>query len=115
MLIQHTVELLHGNIGFIQQHVVMSRTSSPLDSHMRAEIDIVLPRMGHIVLDYCAWQRISMPISLRVCRREEANVVTLLSDNNCHLGLPIKLADDMRYEGQEFIPYCEGLADPVHP
>ena len=96
MLIEKCLELLDRNIGLIHQHVVMSRTSCSLDGHVRAEIDIILPGVSDIVLNQGTRHRVSILVASHSLGREEANVVTLLSNNNSHLGLSVKLANVTR-------------------
>ena len=115
MLIEQRLKLLNGEIGFIHQHVVMSRTRGSLDSHVRAEIKVVLPRMSHIVLHQCAWHRVTVLVPSQARRREKADVVALLSDDNCHLRLLIRLANVTRSSQTRYIPCYQDLAGPSHP
>ena len=91
MLVQQHMKLLDGNVGLIHQHVIVRRTSRSLYSHVRAEVHIIFPRVGHIVLDQCAWHRIAVLIGCHARRRKEADVMSLLSNNDCHFGLSTKL------------------------
>ena len=59
---------------------------------MRAQIKVILPRVGNIMLDQCAWYRVTVLVAGQARGREEANMVTLLSNYNSHLWLSYKLA-----------------------
>ena len=59
---------------------------------MRAQIKVILPGVGNIMLDQCAWYRVTVLVAGWACGREEANMVTLLSDYNSHLWLSHMLA-----------------------
>lgn len=92
----------------------MRRTSSSLDSHMRAQINVVLPRVGNIMLDQCTRYRITVLVSSLALGRKETNMMTFLCDNNSHLGLPYMLAI-AKIDRALVIPYCRGFAGPAHP
>lgn len=93
VLIEKCLEFLDWKVCLIQKHVVVSGPSSSLDGHVRTEVDVVLPWMSHVVLNQCTRYRVSVLIPSHPLRREEANVMTLLSNNNCHLRLFIKSAN----------------------
>lgn len=59
---------------------------------MRAEIHIVLPRMSDITLNQGPRHRVAILVASISLGREEANVVSLLSDNNSYLWLSCILA-----------------------
>lgn len=81
---------------------------------MRAQINVVLPRVGNIMLDQCTRYRITVLVSSWALRREEANMMTFLCDNNSHFGLPYMLAI-AKVDRALVIPYCRGFAGPAHP
>ena len=95
--------------------MVVGRASGSLNSHVRAEVEIVLPRMSHIVLDQCTWHRIAVLISSHALGREKADVVALLGHHDSHLWLSYVLATSTKYDRAQVIPGCRGLADPSHP
>lgn len=92
MLIEKGLKFFDWNIGLIHQHVIVSWPSCTLNCHVRAEIDVVLERMSHIVLNQGTRHRVSILVSSQSRGWEETDMVTLLSDNNCHLRLSNTLA-----------------------
>ena len=113
VLIEKGLEFLNGKVCLIHQHVVVGWTSSSLDGHMRAEVDIILPRMSHVVLDQGARHRVSILVASQSWRREEADMMTLLGDNNCHLGLSIKLANVTRSNQTKIHTLLAGSRWPI--
>ena len=87
VLIKQSLELLNGKIGLIHQHMIVSWACCSLDSNVRAQVDIVLPRVGDIVFYQCTWHRITILIPSSAGRREKSNMMALLGDYNSHFWL----------------------------
>ena len=92
MLVQHSLESIHRYIGFIHQHVIVGRSSCSLDGDMRSQVDIVLEGMRDITIHDCTWHRVHILIGSKARWWEEANMVSLLTNNNSDLDLQNELA-----------------------
>lgn len=64
----------------------MSGPSSTLNRYMRAKVHVVLKRSCNIPINNCSGQWITILVGVGA-GREEADVVTLLSDDDCEFGL----------------------------
>lgn len=91
MLIEHLLKHVDRHIGFIQQHVVMGGACSSFQCFVRAKVDIVLKRMGNIMINDGAWERVLILVT--VLPWEEANVMPLLGHNHCELDLVVIISE----------------------
>lgn len=83
-LVDHLLELIDRDLGLIQEHMIVDRTSSTLDGRVSIEIEVILKWMSDIMLNESTRKRISIAITSLdiVVLREEANVVTLGANSN---------------------------------
>ncbi len=55
-------------MGILTQDMVVHWTSSPLDSGVRAKVEIILVWVGNEVLNESAWQRVVVAVTLALLR-----------------------------------------------
>jgi hypothetical protein len=72
-------------LALVENALVVDGSSSALDSDVRAEVEIELERMSTARFDKRTWKRIAVAVAFAVLR-EEADVVTLASNDDGELG-----------------------------
>lgn len=85
MLVEHLLEHIDWDVGLIQQHSVMSRARRPFQCFVRTQVDIVVERVGNIVVDEGTRERVLILITSLAGK--EANVMSLLGHNHCEFDL----------------------------
>lgn len=87
MLIHHGLKHIGLHILLIHDNRVMGRASSTLNGRVRIEVEIVTERLGDIAVHQCTWNRIPVLVRCKTAVREDAHVMTLLSDNDSEVDL----------------------------
>ena len=87
-------------------NLVVDGTSSTLDSGVSAEVEVVLEGLSDASLNECARKRVGVLVTTAL--REEANVMTLGSDDDQESGHNVDLGEGLLHGGDLLVDDQEG-------
>lgn len=106
MLVDERVDLVLRPLRLVEEDVVVNRTSSTLDSGVSAEVEVVLKGLCDASLNECARKRVGVLVTTAL--REEANVMTLGSDDDQESGHNVDLGEGLLHGGDLLVDDQEG-------
>ena len=87
-------------------NLVVDGTSSTLDSGVSAEVEVVLEGLSNASLNKCTGKRVGVLVNTAL--REEANVMTLGSDDDQESGHNVDLGEGLLHGGDLLVDDQEG-------
>ena len=92
MLVYHSLKHVGLHILFVHNYGVVGGTSSPLNRRVRIKIEVITERLRYVSIHQSTWNRIAVLVRSKTALREDANMVTLLGNNDsevdlCHVNL----------------------------
>ena len=82
MLIDHGLKHVRIHLFLVHDDRVMSRASRALDCGMGVQVEVVTKRLGDIAIDQGTWNRVAILVASKTLLGEEADVMTLLGNND---------------------------------
>lgn len=115
MLVDERVDLVLRPLRLVKKDVVVNRASSTLNGGMSAEVKVVLEWLSDAGLDECTRKRVGVLVTTAL--REEANVMTLGSDDDQESGHNVDLGEGLLHGGDLLVDdqegWCSGAPERV--
>ena len=87
LLIDHGLKSVGLHVLFIHDHSVMGRARRALNCRVRVQVKVVAKGFSDIAIDQGPWNRITVLVFSKTLFREEADVMTLLSNDDGEVDL----------------------------
>ena len=107
VLVDERVDLLLGPLRLFEEDIVMNGASGTLGGGVSAQVEVILEGPSDAGLDECTRKRIGVLVTS--APREEADVMTLGSDDDQESGHNVDLGEDLLHGSDLLVDDLRGL------